>query len=127
MTDRELVAAIGALIGPGVIAIVQRPLWSARRRAVVAFIIMLAWTTLVFFFTGGEPPAVTDWRAWLRLLFISIVGTFTSYQGLWKQLGWAQWIEARTAPSMTVSERAGVKALDDEVDRKQSPPHIPIR
>lgn len=125
MTDKELVAAIGALVGPAVIALVQRPTWSPRRRMLVAFLVLLAWTLLVFFFLGGATPPWEDWRAWLRLLLINIVVVASSYQWIFKQLGLSQWIEARTSFPQNATERAGVAALDNEVDKKASPPHLP--
>jgi apolipoprotein N-acyltransferase len=120
VSDKDLIGAVGAFLLPLLIALAQRPTWSDRRRAVVGFAIVFAWTLLVFFFVGGDAPLATDWRAWLRLALVNFVTAIASYQGLWKQIGWAQRVEGATSPP------SGARStLMREADRKERPPRTP--
>lgn len=116
LTDKELIAAAASVLLPALIALVQRPTWSSRARALVAYGVVFVWTVFALFFTNEQGP-LAGWRDWARLLLACGVVAFTTYLTFWKATGLAQRIEAMTSPP----SRARA-ALAWEADVKARPP-----
>lgn len=121
LTDKELLAALTSLILPLIIAAVQRPTWSDRRRAVVAFVCIFAWTFFGVLYVGDGVPQTVDWRAWIRLLMVNAVTTWTTYQMFYKPTGIAQQVEAMTTPGRSAAKLR----LMQEATRRTTPPRTP--
>jgi apolipoprotein N-acyltransferase len=121
MSDRELLAALTTIFLPLLVAVVQRPTWSDRRRAVVGFVAVFLWTLLGLIYVGDGLPTAVDWRAWVRLLLTNALMTYTAYQHLWKPLGWVQRMEAMTSPPSVARN-----GLLREAERRERAPRLPM-
>jgi hypothetical protein len=122
LNDRELVTALTSVFLPIIIAIVQRPAWSDRRRAIVAFGLILLWTLGGVIYLGEGVPQSVDWHAWLRLLLVNALTAYTVYQNLYKATGVAQRIEAATSPKGSPEEMWAAAEKRAEGHARTRPP-----
>lgn len=117
MSDRELIAALSAIVLPLLVATVQQPGWSDRTRALVGFASILLWTLAGAIYLGDGVPQSVDWHAWARLLLVNALVSWGSFQSLWKPMGVVQLVEVGTSPPSMARDR-----MLDEADRKAEPP-----
>lgn len=117
LNDRELWAAVSTLVLPLIIAVVQRPTWSDRARAVVAFVAVFVWTCLGVLYVGDGVPQSVDYHTVMRLLLTNFLVSWATYSALYKPTGIAQRIEAMSSPN-SVAQRE----LLAEAERKATPP-----
>jgi len=125
----ELYSNVLAAVLPLLIALVQRPTWSSRRRAIVAFLTVWLFTTgfqVGAVALGGGLDAPARWpvpsevAGFIRMLVVNLVIVATCYKSLWTPLGVAGSIETATSPP----SRART-ALELETERLVTPPRAP--
>lgn len=122
LTDAELAAAAGNTLLPLLIAIIMRPTWSEKTRALVALGVTLTINVLVRLALTAATDLPHDWQAWLRFLLMCAVVSAVSYVALWRETGLTQRVEAATSPKRTRREIVAVMDLREEAARKASPP-----
>ena len=120
LTPEELVAQAFAVLLPLVVAVIVRPTWSERTRALVAFavtVVVAAMTRLALMQVTDLPR---DWQGWLQFVMVTLVISAVSYQSFWKQTGLVQRIEAGTSPTTTRAQQEAVRALRNEANAKST-------
>ncbi|HTW17098.1 MAG TPA: hypothetical protein VMF51_18350 [Nocardioides sp.] len=103
VTDAQMWALIVGFASPLLIAVVQQPTWSGRRRTLVTIV----WSIVA----GGGTAFFTDeftGRSLLSCFLVICVAAIATYQSIWRPLKIAPAIEAAT------SRRAFVKTVAGE-------------
>lgn len=97
MTETVTVAAILGALAPLVVAVLNRTSWSTELKQIVAIGAAIALALIALAVTGGF-TGVTDVGA----LILLVVGTSqAAYALVWKPMGVAPAIEAKTSPEVT--------------------------
>ena len=117
LNDRELLAALSSIILPLIIALIQQPTWPDRTRAIVGFVCVFVWTVLGVLYIGEGLPQTVDYHAWIRLLLVNAVTSYTLFQSVYKPMGIVQRVEAKTSKPSAARER-----LKNDAARKETPP-----
>lgn len=120
MSDKEILVALTGVVLPVIIAGILRPTWSDRRRQLITFAVVLAWTLGgAFFANDATIPTAWDWRSVVRLLGLNVLAAFVLFKQL-KELGIIQRIEAATSPVSGPQQQ-----LLAEARSKETPPRDP--
>lgn len=120
MPDKEILIALTGALLPIIIAGILRPTWSDRRREIISFVVVLAWTLGGAAFANDSTiPTEWDWRSVVRLLGLNILAAFVLFKKL-KETGVIQRIEAATSPVSGPQQQ-----LLAEARSKETPPRDP--
>lgn len=94
MTDLNMWAMIVGFLLPPIVAVIQRPTWTASARTVITALVCLVVAFVTVFLQGN----VHSGRQLVTTALLVLVTSIATYRGFWKPSGVAPVIERATSP-----------------------------
>jgi hypothetical protein len=121
-TDTASWALILGVLTPLLVSVVQQPKWSQQVRAVVAAVAAIVVGLLTVLANGG----FNDASGVLGIVALVLVASNTAYKTLWKPMGVAPMIEAKTSPGgahvITTVETEQQAVAERDLPSAEAPP-----